>query len=91
MELTFPGANDQPPPSLETLTAINVRSSVDLAGDLSFGDEMLQKVHVSVMSGTIATLWSDAERCCQQSCSTRSTGSRHTRSRRPRGLRSCER
>ena len=49
VELTFPGATDQPPPSLETLTAINVRSSVDLAGDLTFGDEMLQKVHVSLV------------------------------------------
>ena len=53
VELTFPGATDQPPPSLETLTAINVRSSVDLAGDLTFGDEMLQKVHVSVLPGPV--------------------------------------
>ena len=52
VELTFPGAKDQPPPSLETLTAINVRSSVDLAGDLTFGDEMLQKVHVSLVHRT---------------------------------------
>ena len=34
---------------------------------------------------------SDAERCCHQSCSTRSTASRRRRSRRPRAWRSCER
>ena len=45
VELTFPGAKNQPAPTLETLTAINVRSSVELAGDLTFSDEMLQNVH----------------------------------------------
>jgi alpha-L-rhamnosidase len=56
VELTFPGAENQPPPSLETLTAINVRSSVDLAGDLTFSDEMLQSVHHNYLWGQASNL-----------------------------------
>ena len=45
VELTFPGFPNQPPPTLETLTAIFTRSAVDIAGDLTFSDKMLQDVH----------------------------------------------
>ena len=43
--------NSKPPPSLETLEMINVRTSVDLSGDLVFGDDMLQKVHHNYLWG----------------------------------------
>jgi alpha-L-rhamnosidase len=57
VELTFPGANGAPPaPSLETLTAINTRSAVDIAGDLTFSDEVLQKVHHNYLWGQASNL-----------------------------------
>ena len=58
VELTFPGAKSGSivPPTLETLTAIMTRSSVDLTGDLVFGDEMLQKVHHNYLWGQASNL-----------------------------------
>lgn len=56
VELTFPGATAHPAPSLETLTAIYTRSAVDIAGDLTFSDELLQKVHHNYLWGQASNL-----------------------------------
>jgi alpha-L-rhamnosidase len=39
------------PPTLDMLEAVNVRSSVEPNGDLSFSDDMLQKVHHNILYG----------------------------------------
>jgi alpha-L-rhamnosidase len=50
VELTFPGSK-APAPTLETLTAVYTRSSVELAGDLTFSDDLLNKVHHNYLWG----------------------------------------
>ena len=58
VELTFQGAGaaNAPAPSLETLTALDTRTAVALAGDLSFSDELLNKVHHNYLWGQASNL-----------------------------------
>jgi alpha-L-rhamnosidase len=55
VELTFPGSK-APAPTLETLTAVYTRSSVELAGDLTFSDDLLNKVHHNYLWGQASNL-----------------------------------
>jgi alpha-L-rhamnosidase len=58
VELTFPGAKGAPPaPTLETVTAIYTRSSVDITGDLTFSDELLNKVRPSTACVVVKMIW----------------------------------
>lgn len=68
VELTYlgPSGAAQPPPTLETLEAINVRSSVELAGDLTFGDQMLQMVHHNILWGQASNLMMVPSDCDQR-------------------------
>lgn len=68
VELSFlgPNAANQPPPTLETLEAINVRSAMDLSGDLTFGDPMLQSVHHNILWGQASNLMMVPSDCDQR-------------------------
>ena len=56
VEITFPGSVGLPGPTMESLEFIVVRSSVDVAGDLTVSDSMLQKVHHNYFYGQASNL-----------------------------------
>jgi alpha-L-rhamnosidase len=56
VELTFPSSPGASPPTLDTLQAVNTRSAMASTGDLTFSDDMLQRVHHNILWGQAANL-----------------------------------
>eukprot|EP00729_Bicosta_minor_P017734 gene17734-15375_t len=64
VEITFPGSVGLPGPTMESLEFIVVRSSVDVAGDLTVSDSMLQKVHHNYFYGQASNLMMNGAVAC---------------------------